>query len=73
MGIKFAMNIIKEIEKRGPITVPSDYVTGEAYEEWLYEGIEIDSKAKNVTAKSNKSWRQNMDLPDKDEKGELEL
>ncbi len=57
MGIKFAMDIIKEIEKRGPITVPSGYVTGEAYEEWLYEGIAIDSKAKNITAKSNKNWR----------------
>ena len=44
MGIKFAMDIIKEIEKRGPITVPSGYITGEAYEEWLYEGIAIDSR-----------------------------
>ena len=44
MGIRFAMDIIKEIEKRGPITVPSGYVIGEAYEEWLYEGIAMDSK-----------------------------
>ena len=44
MGIKFAMDIIKEIEKRGPITVPSGYVTGEAYEEWLYEDIAMDSR-----------------------------
>lgn len=44
MGIKFAMDIINEIEKRGTITVPSGYVNGEAYEEWLYEGIAMDSK-----------------------------
>lgn len=44
MGIKFAMDIIKEIEKRGPITVPSGYVTGEVYEEQLYEEIAMDSK-----------------------------
>lgn len=44
MGIKFAMDIIKEIEKRGSITVPSGYVTGEAFEEWMYEDIAMDSK-----------------------------
>lgn len=41
MEIKYAENIIKEIEKRGTIVVPDGYVTGEAYEEWLYEDNEI--------------------------------
>lgn len=45
MAIKFAMDIIKEIEKRGSITVPSGYVTGEAFEEWLYEDIAMDLKS----------------------------
>lgn len=47
MGIKFAMDIIKEIEKRGSITVPKGYVTGEAYEEWLYEEDVMDLKAQD--------------------------
>lgn len=37
MGIKFAIDIVEEIEKRGSITVPIGYVTGETYEEWLYK------------------------------------
>lgn len=44
MGIKFAMDIIKEIEKRGPITVPSGYVTGEAFEEWLMHDWQLDNE-----------------------------
>lgn len=45
MGIKFAMDIIKEIEKRGQITVPSGYVTGEVYEEWLYDDLDEEQNA----------------------------
>ena len=45
MGIKFAMDIIKEIEKRGAITVPSGYVTGEVYEEWLYDDLDEEQNA----------------------------
>lgn len=37
MKIKFASDIVKEIENRGSITVPEGYVTGEAFENWLYE------------------------------------
>lgn len=32
MGMKFAMDIIKEIEKEGQLLFPSGYVTGEVYE-----------------------------------------
>lgn len=32
MGIKFAMDIIKKIEKEGQLLFPSGYVTGEVYE-----------------------------------------
>ena len=35
--VKFAEDIIKEIEERGSIEVPEGYVTGEAFEEWLRE------------------------------------
>ena len=42
MAIKFAGQIIEEIEKRGPITVSSGYVTGEAFEEWLMHDWQLD-------------------------------
>ena len=35
MAIKFAEDIIKEIQARGSIQVPEVYITGEAFEEWL--------------------------------------
>ncbi len=35
MAIKFAEDIIKEIQARGSIQVPEGYITGEAFEEWL--------------------------------------
>lgn len=38
MAIKFAEDIVKEIRERGNIEVPEGYVTGEAFEEWLYKG-----------------------------------
>ena len=37
MAIKFAEDIVKEIRERGSIEVPKGYVTGEAFEEWLYK------------------------------------
>lgn len=36
-GIKTAEDIIREIEQRGTIHVPDNCVTGESFEEWLYE------------------------------------
>lgn len=33
--IKYANQIIKEIEERGHIQVPNGYVTGEEFEKWL--------------------------------------
>lgn len=64
MGIKFAMDIIKEIEKRGSITVPSGYVTGEAFEEWLYEDITMDSKVERSlkTTIIKVDWYENVYL-----------
>lgn len=47
MAIKFAEDIIKEIEERGSITVPRGYVTGEAFEEWLYEDIAMEANGIN--------------------------
>ena len=35
MTIKFAKDIVKEIEKRGSIAISKRYVTGEAFEKWL--------------------------------------
>ncbi len=37
MAIKFANEIIEEIEARGEIIIPEGCVTGEEYEAWLYE------------------------------------
>ena len=37
IGIKYADQIVKEINKRGPITIPKGCVTGEEFEKWLYE------------------------------------
>lgn len=37
MAIKFAEDIIKEIQKRGSVIIPEEYVTGEDFEEWLYK------------------------------------
>lgn len=35
MPIKYADDIIKEIEERGQIQIPEGCVTGEEFEEWL--------------------------------------
>ncbi len=35
-GIKFADQIVKEMDARGQVIVPDNCVTGEAFEEWLY-------------------------------------
>lgn len=35
--IKFAVEIVEDIKKRGNIEVPEGYVTGESFEKWLYE------------------------------------
>lgn len=35
MEIKFAKDIIKKIQKRGSVTIPNGYVTGESFEKWL--------------------------------------
>lgn len=37
MDVKFAADIARDIEERGPVTVPDGCVTGEAYETWLCE------------------------------------
>ena len=43
MAIKFAKDIIEQINARGPITVSDDCVTGEAFERWL-----INNKSSKV-------------------------
>lgn len=37
MKIRFASDIVKDMEDRGSIVVPEGCVTGEAFESWLYE------------------------------------
>ena len=37
MSIKYADEIIEEIEERGPIQVPDNCVTGEAFDQWLID------------------------------------
>lgn len=37
--MKFAKDIIKDIEKRGVISVSEGYVTGESFERWLRQDI----------------------------------
>ena len=35
MAIKFADEIIKDIEKRGSVKIPNGNITGEEFEKWL--------------------------------------
>ena len=35
MSVKYANEIVKEIEERGQIQVPEGCVTGEEYEKWM--------------------------------------
>lgn len=42
--IKYADEIVKEIEQRGVIKIPNGNVSGEEFEKWLYEE---DTKIKN--------------------------
>lgn len=37
MAIKYANEIVKEIEERGQIQVPDNCITGEEFEKWLRE------------------------------------
>jgi len=41
MNIKFADEIVKEMEERGPIQMPENSINGEEYEKWLYEEEKI--------------------------------
>ena len=47
--IKFAEDIVKEMDERGTVSVPENCMTGEKYEEWLYKenpcGDVIDRQA----------------------------
>ncbi len=44
IGIKYADQIVEEINKRGPITIPKGCVTGEEFEKWLYEKSDKSNK-----------------------------
>ncbi len=49
MAIKFANELVKEIRKNGGAKVSEGYITGEAFENWLYEKNEtISIKNPNV-------------------------
>lgn len=55
MAIKFAKDMIREIQERREIFVPQGYVTGEAYEEWLYEEVTWIDGNKNDMFQSEKN------------------
>lgn len=56
IAIKFAKEIVKEIQKRGSIKVPEGAVTGEAFEEWLRrEEIMIKSSNNEGIFKKSRS------------------
>lgn len=43
--IKYAEDIVKEIDERGTIKIQDDCVTGEEFEKWLLEeNVEIKNK-----------------------------
>lgn len=67
MNIKFADEIVKDMDARGRICVPAGYVTGEAFERWMYGGIveTYDGFEKHVfnsvlcIKKSNNEYNEN--------------
>lgn len=61
MKIKFATEIMKEIEARGNVRIPEGYVTGEAFEKWMYELEEQEeslSDACNIKVESEFAYNQ---------------
>ena len=42
MNIKFANEIVKEMEERGLIQMPENSINGEEYEKWLYEEEKVN-------------------------------
>lgn len=47
MSIKYADDIIKEINNRGTIQIPENSATGEEFEKWLYEDNMDDKEIKS--------------------------
>lgn len=46
--IKYAEDIVKEINERSTVKNPDNCVTGEEFEKWLYEeDVKIKNKGKN--------------------------
>ena len=44
LNIKFAEDIVSDMEARGSIETPEGFINGEAYERWLYEGDREDKQ-----------------------------
>ena len=57
MSIKFAKQIVEEMDSRGPISVPDGCVTGEEHEEWMRQ----DSKDRKKISESNKFYGESYD------------
>lgn len=54
MSIKYADKIVKEIEERGKIQILDDYVTGEEFENWLFnESVKGNTSLSNPYDDSN--------------------
>ena len=53
MSIKFAGQIVEEMNNRGSISVPDGCVTGEEYEEWLY-GSDNESYVSTITQENRR-------------------
>ena len=49
MSIKYADDIIKEINNRGTIQIPENSATGEEFEKWLYEDNINEKEIKKTT------------------------
>lgn len=66
MRVKYAKDIIKEIQARGSIQVPEGYITGEAFEEWL-EGKERFGMSISEQVKELREIASEFDLDGKEE------
>ena len=58
MSIKFARQIVEEMDSRGQISVPDGCVTGEEHEEWL---LEQDSKNRKTVSGMNDFYGESYD------------
>ncbi len=49
--MKYAEDIVKEINERGPVKVPEGYVTGEDFDIWMHNPSKDSKNSDNQTSK----------------------